>query len=267
MRAFAAALFIVCVPSLGVASVASADGMPEPPVVVYGPAPPERAPPETDQPAPLQTTWMNGGFAVGLGTVVFQPDLAGTRFKGSGVPLDGLRREPFSHLGREIGIQTPVLWGGELRLDYMRRYFEIGIHGFLAGHPGSSDPASNRLAASIADSSSIFAYGGGIRLAGAMPAGPISLSLGPDIGIRGFSIPLPGYQPTTCSSKHGTYPCAERATALQPYVQPRFTISWNADERGGVFLAGWIGSDLYPSPTMAGGLVFGVGTPHEAIAP
>src|SRR4051812_49759951 len=118
-----------------------------PPVVIIAPPPPERAPDfrvaseEERERAAADAALDNGGLALSIGTLFFQPALGSTSFDGSGKAVSTQLTQSFHHRGRELGLDTPLMWGGEVSVHYMRRYFAVGLLGFVAGHPGAADAA------------------------------------------------------------------------------------------------------------------------------
>lgn len=206
------------------------------------------------------------GPRLGAGLLLMQPELASSQFSGSGVPYtshEGVRQS-FDHSGRQLGVHAPVVVGAELRLSWEERLFEIGVQGFGGGALGDSGGASDPGAAELAKASSMHAYGGGIHAVLAIPAGVVTFLLGPDLGVRAFSVPLTGFEPTTCAGKYGAYSCPETATSTQPYVAPRLTVVIHGDRArgGGFFFAPWAGLDVLPSPSWAAGFSFGFGYDH-----
>ncbi len=248
----------------------------EPPVVVIAPAPPAPAPVEIDDDArrPVEDEKLtDGGGEVLLATMAMQPDLSRVAFSGAGTPIGGVSRVPFHRTGRELGIQTPLLWGGELSARYLRRYFALGVMGFLAGNPGGADAApvlANGPATSEANARSLMAYGGAIDISGALPLGDVTLRAGPLTGIRAYSLPLTGFEPTTCKGRRGrTYPCAETATTtVMPFLQPRVSVDWTPGRGAGSFVVGAFGgADVFGGASFTAGLYVGVRSRHEALLP
>jgi hypothetical protein len=249
---------------------------PEPPVVVIAPAPPAPAPVEIDdearRPAPEEKLTDGGGEIV-LAGMAMQPDLTRVAFSGAGTPVGGYSRVQFHRTGRELGIQTPLLWGGELSARYLRRYFAVGAMGFIAGNPGGADATPvppNGPATSEASARSLMAYGGAIDISGALPLGDVTLRAGPLTGIRAYSVPLTGFEPTTCKGRRGqSYPCAETATtSVLPFLQPRVSVDYAPGRSAGSFVVGaFAGADVFGGASFSAGVYVGVRSRHESLLP
>jgi hypothetical protein len=245
---------------------------PEPPVMVVSPPPPVAGEPAA---APaveprVVSKLLDGGGEITLGTLFFRPSLGNAVFGGEGTPLGGTQRESFRHRGRELGIDAPLMWGGELSARYMRRYFAVGVMGFIAGHPGgaASTVPSYSPAADQVNPGALMGYGGGIDLAGALPLGPVAFRGGAVLGLRGFSLPMTGFEKKECHGKGGrTYPCDEDATTgALVFLEPRVGVELSPGNSGVVF-GGYVGMGVVggAAPTM--GLFIGVATPHEKLQP
>ncbi|HSO31201.1 MAG TPA: hypothetical protein VLT33_01760, partial [Labilithrix sp.] len=244
---------------------------PEPPVMVFMPPPPEAAPPPPEPPPPPpRSKLLDGGGELSLGTLFVRPSLGSAIFDGSGTPLGGTQRESFRHRGRELGLDAPLMWGGELSLHYMRRYFAVGLMGFVAGNPGGADVPRDPGYSPAADQvnpGAIVGYGAGIDLAAALPMGPVAFRAGGVLGLQGFSVPMTGFEKKTCRSKRGTYPCDEDATTgAMLFFEPRVRMEISPGKSGFVF-GGYVGMGVVGggSPTM--GLFVGLQTPHEMLEP
>lgn len=252
---------------------------PEPPVVVIAPPAPLPAPP-ADKDIPdreLETRKLSqGGFEVALGALAYRPDLSRVHFSGSGVPIDGIRgRQSFDHKGSELGMQRPVLLGGDIAIRYLRRYFVLGVSGFIAGNSGGADATpipANTEATMLVSARSLMAYGGAIDIAGALPLGPATVRLGPVTGVRAYKVDLPGFQAAECKTRRSraSYPCAETAGSnAQPFLQPRVSIDFAAapqkDETVFVGLSG--GVDVFGGASYWGGLALGVRSSHGGLLP
>lgn len=235
-------------------------------------------PPEAGEPAPAPVLHAardrrldDGGIEITLGTLFVRPALAGAMFDGSGTPLGATEREGFRHRGRELGLAAPLMWGGELGIYYLRRYFAAGLTGFVAGNPGGADASSMPSyspAASQVSPGSIIGYGGGIDLAGALPLGPVAFRLGGVLGLRGFSLPMTGFEKKECHGKGGrTYPCDEDATTgALLYVEPRVRMEISPGKSGVVF-GGYVGMGVVGGAAPSTGLFVGFATPHEKLQP
>ena len=212
------------------------------------------------------------GVVGSVGLLGFQPHVAGATFEGSGTSRATGQHEGFTHTGREIGATTPSEMGVELRLDYVERYFVLGLGAFVAGQVGGGEMATSPDAAAIADGSSVSSLGFAVHALARLPiAERVDLGLGPDAGLRVLSVPLPAFEKTTCHSKYGTYACDETATTTQAYLQPRLSITYTTDPAGHgsvFFVTGWLGVDIAAGVGMAGGIAIGVGTwpspPHAS---
>jgi hypothetical protein len=212
----------------------------------------------------------NGGAEIALGTLVFQPSLANVAFVGEGTPIGGTQRESFRHHGREIGLDAPAMWGAELSAHYLRRYVAAGVVAFVAGHPGGADALggpTDRRAAEQVSASGVVGYGGGIDLAAALPLGPVAFRAGGVVGLRGFSVPMTGFEKKTCHSKGRRYPCDETATTgALLFLEPRVRMEISPGKSGFV-VGGYAGMGIIGgvAPTM--GVFIGLATPHETLQP
>ncbi len=244
----------------------------EPPVMVFSQPPPEPgAPAEQPVPRPAPDPRTDGGFEITFGTLLVRPSLGSVVFDGSGTPLGGTQRESFRHRGRALGLDAPLMWGGELGIYYLRRYFAAGVTGFVAGSPGGADASavpSYSPASSQVSPGSIVGYGGGIDLSGALPLGPVAFRAGGVLGLRGFSLPMTGFEKKECHGKGGrTYPCNEDATTgALLFFEPRVRLEITPGTSG-LVLGGYAGMGVVggTAPTM--GLFVGFATPHEKLRP
>ena len=247
-----------------------------PPVVIIAPPPPERAPDyrvqleqEREQ-AAAEPKLDNGGLALSFGTLFLQPSLGSTSFDGSGKALNTQVTQSFHHRGRELGVASPLMWGGEVSVHYMRRYFAVGLVGFVAGSAGAADaaiPATARHVPSV-DPGALTGWGAGIDLAGAVPLGYVTFRPGVVIGLRGFAMPITGFEQTTCHGKGGAYPCEETAdTPALGYVEPRLRMiisPWSS----GLAFGAYVGADVINSGGPSGGLFISFESKsHEGMRP
>lgn len=201
------------------------------------------------------------GFMIAPSVLLVQPRLSSANFSGSGVVYGDSTNTTYSHSGREIGIHAPVMIGAELRLGIQHRYFEIGGQLVAAASLGDSNSATDPEAAQLARASSLGMFGGGVHAMITIPAGVVTFAIGPDFGVRGFQLPLTGFEPTVCHNRYGTYSCPETATYTQPYFQPRVTMIVHGDPKApaSFFFGPWLGVDVIPAPSWAGGFTFGWG--------
>jgi hypothetical protein len=210
---------------------------------------------ESESPAPKLRA---RGLEVSLGAMFFRPSLGDMAFSGSGVPLTGGPRQSFHHTGRELGIDKPTLWGGELSIHYAWPYFAAGLTGFIAGHVGTMDTApvpAGSPAAALVNRNALWAYGGGLELAAIVPFENVAIRPGGVLGLRGFSMPLVGYEMTTCRTKNGTRPCNETATAgPQLFIEPRLRVEITPGQRSQLSFGGYVGVDVFGGNTPTGGL-------------
>lgn len=251
-------------------------GTPEPPpVVIIAPPPPERAPEasaeEREERPSRNATLDNGAAELSLGTLFFQPGLGNVFFDGSGKLPNAQDRQGFHHRGRELGLDAPLMWGGEVSLHYMRRYFAVGLLGFFAGHPGTADSgaiASSRVPVPDVNQAALTAWGGGVDLAGAVPFGIVAFRPGVVLGLRSFSLPITGFEMTTCHGKRGDYACHESAdTAVLGFVEPRMRVIVTP-ERSAVSFGAYIGMEVVGGSGPTAGLFFGFVTgAHEGLRP
>jgi hypothetical protein len=244
---------------------------PEPPVMVFSPPPPPPAPP-SPKPEPSEdlSPLLPWGGALSLGALMFRPDLGGVRFTGQGVPLGQVSSVSFSHLGRQIGILDPFMGGGQISLSYYRRYVAFGIGVFLAGNVGGvmDVPEPYRTPVQQVSPSDLSALGGMGDLSFVLPLGPASFKLGGVLGLRQFSVPMSGFEKTTCRSKHGTYPCDQEATSdAQAFFEPRARVDLGFGPRDVFFVGAYVGMELVGGSAPTAGVVFGIGTPHASLQP
>ena len=250
-----------------------------PPVVIIAPPPPAPAPDprvlseeeraERER-AAADAALDNGGFALAMGTLLVQPSLGNTPFDGSGKPLNTQLTQSFHHRGRELGLDRPLMWGGEVSAHYMRRYFAVGVLAFIAGHPGGADAAIPATARSVpnVEQSALTGWGGAIDLAGAVPFGLVTFRPGVVVGLRGFTMPITGFEMTTCHTKSGTHPCYEYAdTPALGYVEPRMSVIFTPG-RSGVGFGAYVGMDVVNAGGPSAGLFITVGTQsHDGMRP
>lgn len=248
-------------------------GMPEPPpVVIIAPPPPERAPEaSTEDVTSRNATLANGAAEISLGTLFFQPGLGGVSFDGSGIRPNAQQRESFHHRGRELGLDAPLMWGGEVSLHYMRRYFAIGLLGFVAGHPGSADSdviATSRAPVAAVNAGALTGWGGGVDLAGAVPFGIVTFRPGVVLGLRAFSMPILGFEQTTCHGKRGSYACYETAdTPALGFVEPRMRMIVTPP-RSSMSFGAYVGMEVLGGTGPTAGLFFGFVTgAHDELRP
>ena len=250
-----------------------APSKPEPPVVVVSPPPPEAAPPEPARSLPGRTERVpvNGGFEVALGTLFFTPSLADTYFDGEGTPLNGTERQTFHHKGRELGLESPLMWGAELSLHYLRRYFAVGVLGFAAGHPGAADAEpipAGAVAPTQVNQGALSSYGGAIDVAAAVPYGILAIRPSTALGIRSFMVPMIGFEKRTCRGKRGNYPCYEYAsTGAQIFFEPRLRLVVTPP-RTSISFGAYVGVEVVGGFGPTAGLFFGFLTrSHEGLLP
>jgi len=242
---------------------------PLPPVVIIAPPPPEVDDFPSSEPRSSARVAAEPGepiqhrFEFGIGATAFPAALQNVRFSGTGVSKATGQRAVFAREGRAFGLRHPTFWGGELTLGYRHSYFGVLVSGSIAtvGKADSTptDPQSTRQIGA----GEITAYGGGVEAFGTVPVGPITLSLGAAAGIRGFSAPLLGFEPQTCTrrTRRGgpyTYPCPETATTpIVPWVQPRIRFDVALESTRSVFLGGFVGVDALGDRSLLGGVVMG----------
>lgn len=241
---------------------------PLPPVVVIAPPPPEADPPRTEERTRPREQGEPGEpiqhrFEFGIGGTAFPAALQNLRFSGTGVSKTTGQRASYSREGRAMGLRHPTFWGGELTLGYRHSYFGILVSGSIAtigkADSAPTDPQSTRQIGA----GEITAYGGGIEAFGAVPVGPVTLSIGAAAGIRSFSAPLLGFEPQTCTrssrrSGRYTYPCPETATTpIVPWVQPRIRFDVSLESTRSVFIGGFVGIDALGDRSLLGGVVMG----------
>jgi hypothetical protein len=247
-------------------------GTPEPPpVVIIAPPPPERAPEAADERASRASLLDDGGMEISLGMTFFQPALARATFDGSGTLPNTQQAQGFRHQGRELGLDRPLMWGGEVSVHYMRRYFALGLLGFVAGHPGEADAdviPSSRAAVPDVNAGALTGWGAAVDLAGAVPFGFVAFRPGVVLGLRTFSMPILGFAKTTCTGKHGDYPCYETAdTKALGFVEPRLRVIFTPGQSF-VSFGAYVGMEMIGGASPTAGLFFGFGTQsHEGMRP
>lgn len=226
----------------------------------------EEEPREEPPPPELPTR----GLAVGLGADFYRPSLANDYFDGHGIPRTGGPTQPFHFRGRDFGLLRPTLAVLDTRVDYMNRYAELGFHFIYGGSMSSGDHALDASAAATANAPGVSMIGGGLHGAAVLLLrDAVSVTAGADLGVRGYNVPLRGFQDTTCHTKYGTHPCPQTATAIDGYVQPRVSLIWNSatgKRRSGFFLSAWVGADVASGISFASGLSLGLASSHAALA-
>lgn len=237
---------------------------PPPRVVIIAPPEPEPAPPAPA--APIERTHEPDvavhRFELSIAATMFPAALDDVRFGGTGISASTKQRTSFNHTGRELGLRHPTFWGAELSLGYRHTYFGVLFSGTLATIGDADARPTNPEAAAQLGTGSVTAYGGGIEAFGTVPVDRLTFSLGVAAGLRGYSAPLAGFDPTVCtrSTRRGSYryPCAETAsTAVTPWVQPRLRFDVALDAARTFFFGGFIGVDALGDRSMLGGVAFG----------
>jgi hypothetical protein len=240
---------------------------PEPPVVVVSPPPPVPSPPRVEPPLPeREPEEIVHRFEASIAGTMFPAAVGDVRFTGTGAVPGMDRPSTFSHAGREIGVRNPMFWGAELALGYRHTYFGVLVSGVLATNSGADSTPTNPQAAAQISAGDITAYGGGIEIFGTVPFGRLTVSAGAAAGLRGYSAPLSGFEPKSCtrSSKRGryTYPCSEMAsTNASPWVQPRLRVDVAVDKQRMFFVGGFVGIDALGDRSVLGGLMIGLRLP------
>lgn len=242
----------------------------EPPVVVIQAPEPPAAPREAEAPPPPpEKPLPTDGLELGLGSTAFVPNIARMTFSGMGTPVGSDQPTRFRQSGRQLGLSSPTMVGGEIGIRYQQRYFAVGLVGILAGNPGGSDITPvppNSPGAKLVDVGQLVSYGGGIDFAGAIPLGAVTFRFGGVMGLRGFDLPIVGYKLTTCRGKGGPYPCNEYAsTGAQMFLEPRLTLQYSP-MRQGFFVGGYVGAEVANGFEPTVGLYIGFHTSHEALA-
>jgi hypothetical protein len=241
---------------------------PEPPVVVISPPPPQPAPPDPPpDPTPGPTPSQRGQLELSFSGTMFPAALGDLRFTGAGVPVGTGRRATFNHRGRELGLRNPTFWGGELAIGYRHTYFGVLVSGMVASNVRADAAPTDVVAAGQVGTGSVTAYGGGLELFGSIPLDRFTLSVGAVAGLRGFSMPLVGFEPTTCTSSRKSgrrkYPCPETATTnATPYVHPRLHLDVALTEKRTIFLGVYVGIDALGDRSMLSGVMLGLRSPR-----
>lgn len=160
-------------------------------------------------------------IAITLGPTAFWPNLSSTQFS--------VARTDFRKIGSVLGLDARMLVGGELSVFYVRRYLAVGITGNIAGNVLGPRPGAPQ--ASLVDATSLVAYSGAIDVSGALPLPAfgryVTLRLGPLVGVRAFTVPVPEIAATCHSLRGGAHPCAAPAwSGLEPFVEPRLRLSY-----------------------------------------
>lgn len=198
---------------------------------------------------------------------MFPAALGDVRFAGTGSVAGMDRPSTFSHAGREIGLRNPTFWGAELALGHRHTYFGVLVSGMVATSSGADATPTDPQAAAQISARDVTAYGGGLEVFGTVPLGRVTVSAGAAAGLRGYSAPLSGFEPTVCtrSSRRGryTYPCAETAsTSASPWVQPRLRVDVAIDKSGMFFVGGFVGIDALGDRSALGGVMIGLRLPR-----
>lgn len=238
----------------------------EPPVIVFSPAPPQPTPPRIE-PLPLERAAEEivHRFEVAIAATMFPAALGDVRFTGTG-SAPGMGQTTFNHAGREVGLRNPTFWGAELALGYRHTYFGVLVSGMVATNAGADATPTNAQAATQIAANDVTAYGGGIELFASVPLDRLTVSVGAAAGLRAYSAPLSGFEPTVCtrSSRRGrySYPCAETAsTTASPWVQPRLRVDVALDKQRMFFLGGFVGVDALGDRSALGGVMIGLRLP------
>jgi hypothetical protein len=241
-----------------VAEPASAAKPPEP-----EPSPEER---------PTKKLLESGGFDVALSFGAAHIPLEHASFSGGGRTMGTNNYQAIGVKGRDLGLGTPLFWGGEIALRYTRRYFTLGIIGGYA-YGGNVDlqPTDYELSQRI-DRSHMNLYAIGLELSGVVAFDPVTFRVGPYVGVRHVTAPMPGYEPTTCtrSSRYGrtSYPCLESAKATTPFIQPRASFDVSLGKGGTApTLGAWVGVDAYPQVAWSAGVLVSLRVPFWDLAP
>ncbi len=188
-----------------------------------------------------------------FGVIVFTPRLAAMKFDGRGTPPGAKDPVDFSHRGRELGVDAPSMWAGELALHVRLRWASVGILGFFGGHPGvgdaTPDPPGN-AAAQAANTGSMLTYGGALDFAAVVPTGSVlSIRVGPLVGVRGFTMPLSGWE---TKSSDGSISTGNATSDAQVFVQPRVRLLVRPRGADGFFLGASLGADVVGGGVAAG---------------
>lgn len=191
------------------------------------------------------------GLEFALGAFMFRPKLANVSFDHG----------DFHHRGREIGLDTPSMWGVDLGFHLRHQWITFGLVGFFGGHPGGRDAAPdppNTDAPQIANTGSIVTFGVASDLAAVIPAGRhVSLRFGPLAGIRAFVLPLSGAPKESCSSDEGG--CTPTAISdVQPFFQPRVRALVSLDNTA-LFFGASLGYEIFGGGVAAGAFIGGAG--------
>jgi hypothetical protein len=205
-----------------------------------------------------------GGFDMHLAFVSFAPAAADKTFSASGTQSGGAART-FSATGRDLGYAHPRTYGGELGVDYLRRYVRVGVALGLSGVQSDVTPASGpdvELAAGGSLSMFHFGIGGALLL----PIGRVRLGVGGLFGAYYLWMPVRGFD-TTCS---GTRCSKPTASTLIGMVQPRlsFDVALTADDaQGALSLGGFFGVDAANAVAPCWGLTLSIHTAQLSLAP
>jgi hypothetical protein len=190
-------------------------------------------------------------FELSVSAIMFRPKLGNVKFD----------HDDFHHRGRELGLDTPSMWGADLGLHVRHKWIAIGFVAFLGGHPGDGDATPdppNNEAAHIANTGSIVTFGGAADLAAAIPAGRyVSLRFGPLVGLRAFVLPLSNAPKEQCSDESDKPPeCTPSATSdVQPFLEPRVRALVSLDHTG-LFFGASLGYEVFGGG-LATSLLFG----------
>jgi hypothetical protein len=205
-----------------------------------------------------------GGFDIHFGFVSFAPAVANKTFSATGTPSTGAPRS-FSATGRDLGYAHPRTYGGELGVDYLRRYVRVGVAFGLSGVRSDVAAASGpdvELAAGGTLSMFHFGIGGALLL----PLGRARLGIGGLFGAYYLWMPVRGFD-TTCSGTRCSKPTASTWIGM---VQPRlsFDVALTADDAtGALSLGGFFGLDAGSAVAPCWGLTLSIHTAQRSLAP
>lgn len=188
------------------------------------------------------------GLMGGFGAMIITPTVGNSTFRDDG---------GFAHSGRALGLRQPSLIGGQFRVGVLTRYFEIGPQVIFGGGQLGSSEGGTLGIRQLVNLSGLSWIGVGGHALAVLPLGPMTLTFGPDIGVRSFSVPVVGQ--------------TREANATQVYVEPQAGILFNTKPftkfGSGFFLHLWAGADVVPGAAFVGGITIGGAMDHNRMVP
>lgn len=208
----------------------------------------------------------SGSVDVRLAFVSFAPIVADKSFTGSGTPAGGGPTTAFAATGKDLGYLHPRTYGGELDVAYLRRFIRLG--GFFGISMLSPDAnPMNASSADVASGGSMSMMHAGLDAAFILPLDRVRLGLGAAFGGYFLSVPLRGFELTTCTG--GRY-CYQKASTTIGFAQPRVSLDvalTRDDAPLTASIGGFVGMDVANEHSIAWGLTLSIHEPQQSLAP